>query len=215
VDNSEIKIFLADGLAMVRQGLSMLVETDHRIKVVGQCGDGLEVVSAVEATHPDVAVLDIALPGLNGLDACRELTRKIKGLAVLILAAHGGEHFITRALDCGASGYLLKNATGLQLIEAITRVSRGELYLGASASQAILHHISRRQDDPYDALTNRERQVLQLIAEGKTNRQVAGHLGIAIKTVDTHRTRLMRKLDIHDQTTLVKYAIRKGIISLN
>ena len=215
VDDADVRIFLADGQAMVRQGLAMLVATDRRIKVVGQCGDGLQVVLAVQSTHPDVVVMDITLPGLNGFDVCRELTRKVEGIAVLILADQDKEHFITRALDCGASGYLLKNADGQQLIDAILRVNRGELHMGAWASQASLHHIGRRQDDPYNKLTNRERQVLQIIAEGKTNRQVAGQLGIALKTVDTHRTRLMRKLDIHDQTALVKYAIRRGVISLD
>jgi two-component system, NarL family, response regulator NreC len=215
VDDATVRIFLADGQAMVRQGLSMLIATDRHLKVVGQCGEGLQVIPAVKSTRPDVVVMDITLRGLNGLDVCRELTRKVEDVAVLILTGHDEEHFITRALDCGASGYLSKDAEGRQLIEAIHRVSRGELHLGPQASQAILHHIGRREDDPYNKLTARERQVLQAIVESKTNRQVALHLGIAVKTVDTHRTRLMRKLDIHDQTALVKYAIRKGVISLD
>ncbi len=215
VGEAMIDVFLADDHAMVREGLAALAAQDPGICVVGQCGDGLEVVEQVRQKQPNVVVLDITMPGLNGLDICRELTRKLQGVAVLILTMHDDEEFIASALENGASGYLLKEAAAEQLAEAIHRVARGELYLGPGMPKNVLQRVGRDEGDPYKTLTTRERQVLQLIAEGKTNRQVAEDLSLAVKTVDTHRTRLMRKLNIHDQTSLVKFALRKGIVPLS
>ena len=181
---------------------------------MGQSGDGLQVARQVVDLRPDVAVIDISMPGLNGLDVCREVTRKLEDTAVLILTMHDDEQFIATALDYGASGYLMKEAAAEQFAEAIRTVARGELYLGPGVPRNVLNRLGKNDGDPYETLTTRERQVLQLIAEGKTNRQVAEELKVAVKTVDTHRTRLMRKLNIHDQTSLVKYALRKGIIPL-
>lgn len=209
-----IKIFLADDHAMVREGLAALVETDEAIEVVGQCGDGLEVVADVMACNPDVVILDITLPGLNGLDICRELVRKCDGISVLILTMHSNEQFIAQALENGATGYLLKESAAEKLSEAIRRVASGEIFLGPGIPRNVLQRLGQLERDPYQKLSTRERQVLQLIAEGKTNRAVAEVLELSTKTVDTHRTRLMRKLNIHDQTSLVKFAIRKGIISI-
>lgn len=199
---------------MVREGLAALVAREPDIEVVGQCGDGLKVVKMVEEARPDVVVLDIAMPGLNGLDICRDLKLKFRHVAVLILTMHDDEQFIASALEHGASGYLLKESAGDQLAEAVRRVSRDEMYLGPGIPQSALSKIGRSEDDPYATLTTREREVLTLIAEGSTNREIAEHLELALKTVDTHRTRLMRKLNIHDQTSLVKYALRKGIVKL-
>jgi len=209
-----IKIFLADDHVMVREGLASMVAGESEIEIVGQCSNGLEVLPEVRRTGPDVVILDITMPGLNGLDTCRELTRKIKSISVLILTMHNDEDFVARALENGASGFLLKESAADQLVEAICRVSEGGTYIGPGVPREALDRIRNQGKDPYDQLSTRERQVLQLIAEGKTNRRVAEELDLAVKTVDTHRTRLMRKLDIHDQTTLVKFAIRKGIISL-
>jgi DNA-binding NarL/FixJ family response regulator len=214
MEQGTISVFLADDHTMVREGLAALVAKDPAIRVVGQCGNGLDVVKMVHDLKPDVVVLDIGLPGLNGLDICRELTRKSRDTSVLILTMHDGEQFISGALEKGASGYLVKEAAADQLTQAIHRVARGELYLGPGIPKGVLQRVGRGGADLYDRLTGRERQVLQLIAEGKTNREVAEKLNLAVKTVDTHRTRLMRKLAIHDQTTLVKYALRKGIIAL-
>ena len=209
-----IKIFLADDHAMVREGLAALVEADEAIEVVGQCGDGLEVVADVITCNPDVVILDITMPGLNGLDICRELVRKCDGISVLILTMHSNEQFIAQALENGATGYLLKESAAEKLSEAIRRVASGEIFLGPGIPRNVLQRLGQIERDPYQKLSTRERQVLQLIAEGKTNRVVAEVLGLSTKTVDTHRTRLMRKLNIHDQTSLVKFAIRKGIISI-
>ncbi len=206
----EITVFLADDHAMVRQGLASLLNQEGGFAIVGQCGNGLEVVEQVINSNPQVVVLDIMMPGLNGLDICRELTRKSKSVAVLMLSMCEDEQFVARALEYGASGYLLKDAVGEQLAEAIQTVARGQLYLGQGISRNVLNHLA--EGDPYESLTNRERQVLQCIAEGMTNRQIAERLGLAVKTVDTHRMRLMRKLDIHDQTNLVKFAVRRGMV---
>jgi len=209
-----IKIFLADDHAMVREGLAALVEADETIEVVGQCGDGLKVVADVMETTPDVVILDITMPGLNGLDICRELVRKCDGISVLVLTMHSNEQFIAQALENGATGYLLKESAAEKLSEAIRRVASGEIFLGPGIPRNVLQRLGQIESDPYQKLSTRERQVLQLIAEGKTNRVVAEVLELSTKTIDTHRTRLMRKLNIHDQTSLVKFAIRKGIISV-
>ncbi|HUT01913.1 MAG TPA: response regulator transcription factor [Phycisphaerae bacterium] len=210
----EIKVFLADDHTVVRQALAEMIAREPDFAVVGQCGEGLQVIPQVLETKPDVLILDIAMPGLNGLDVCRQVTRKVKSLAVLVLSMYDDEEFIARALENGACGYLMKEADHDQLLNALRAVSRGELYLAQGISRTILQRLGGGGEDPYESLTMRERQVFQLIAEGKTNREVAKALGLAIKTVDTHRTRLMRKLDIHDRTALVKYALRKGIVSL-
>jgi len=213
-DRQPIGVFLTDDHTMVRQALAEMISKEPEFKAVGQCGDGLQVIEQVLAVQPDILVLDIGMNGLNGLDICRDITRRLSKLAVLILSMHDDEEFVARALENGASGYLTKDADNDQLIEALRAVSRGQMYLAPGLGKDVLAHIGRGRNDPYESLTTRERQVLQLIAEGKTNRETAESLHLAVKTVDTHRTRLMRKLDIHDQTTLVKYALRKGIISL-
>jgi len=215
MSGKEITVFIADDHEMVREGLAALVANDPNIRVVGHCGDGLAVVEQVQKLRPKVVILDITMPRLNGLDICRELSRKVNGTAVLILTMHDEEQFIARALENGASGYLVKEAAGGQLKEAVHAVAQGDLYLGPGISRNVLQLISTKNKDPYDSLTTRERQVLQLIAEGKTNRQIAEELNLAVKTIDTHRSNLMRKLGIHDQTNLVKYAIRKGIVRLH
>jgi len=213
MQNAKIRVFLADDHVMVREGLAALISREPDIEIVGQDGHGLTVVKAVLECKPDVVVLDIMMPGINGLDICRELTRKAEGMYILILTMYSDEQFIVRALEYGASGYLLKEAAGDQLATAVRAVAKGELYLGPRIPKHVLECMGRGESDPYERLTTRERQVLQLIAEGKTNRQVAEELKLAVKTVDTHRAHLMRKLNIHDQTSLVKFAIRRGIVS--
>ena len=210
----ETSVFFADDHAMIREGLIELVGRHDDLVIVGQCGDGVSALTQVEQLKPDVVVLDITMPGLNGLDCCREMVRQNKSQAILILTIHDDEQFIARAIEYGASGYVLKEAAADQLVEAIRAVARGELYLGPGISRSVLERAASGDRDPYDRLTTRERQVLQLIAEGKTNRKIAEDLSLAVKTVDTHRMRLMRKLDIHDQTTLVKFAVRRGIVTV-
>ena len=211
-----IRVFLADDHTLVREGIAALIANTPDIEVVGECGDGLSVLNEVLKVEPNVVILDLSLPGLNGLEVCRQLTRKVKRAAVLVLTMHADEEFIVRALENGASGYLLKEAASDQLAEAVRTVTRGDLFLGPGVPRSVLSRLTAgREEDPYDDLTPRERQVLQLIAEGKTNRAIAETLELAVKTVDTHRAHLMKKLNIHDQTTLVKYAIRRGIVQVN
>jgi two-component system, NarL family, response regulator NreC len=210
----KIGVFLTDDHTVVRQALAAMIAKEPDFEAVGQCGDGLKVAEMVQAIKPDVLVLDITMPGLNGLDLCRVLTRRMPSLQVLILSMHDDEEFVVRALQNGASGYLTKDADNDQLLEALRTVACGEPYLGPGIPRNILLRVGRDLKDSYEQLTTRERQVLQLIAEGRTGREVADSLGLAVKTVDTHRTRLMGKLNIHDQTALVKYALRKGVIRL-
>ena len=210
-----IKVFLADDHAMVREALAALIARNEDIDVVGQCGQADKISEMVRKHSPNVVVLDIAMPGLNGLEVCRQLARKSKGPAILILTMYDDEEVVATALRYGAGGYLLKEAASEQLTEAIRAVAAGDLYLGGGIPRTVLEHMHSAESDPYERLSARERQVLQMIAEGKTNREVAEQLSIAVKTVDTHRSHLMNKLDIHDQTTLVKYALRKGIVPLD
>jgi len=209
----EIRVFLADDHVMVREGLAALLAREPGIEVVGQCGDGLDVVEQVLKHEPDVVILDIMMPGLNGLDVCRELSRRLETASVLILTMYDDEQFIARALDYGANGYLLKEAATGQLAAAVRSVAARKLFLGPGIPRGILERISRGSSDAYEQLTTRERQVLQLIAEGNTNPQIASQLNLAVKTVDTHRSNLMRKLAFHNKTDLVKFAIRRGIVS--
>jgi len=211
----KIGLFLADDHTLVRQGIAAIISQAEDMEVVGECGDGLKVTEQVLQAKPDVLILDLTMPGLNGLEICRQLSRKAKGTAILVVTMHADEEFIVRALENGASGYLIKDAAAEQLAEAVRTVARGDLYLGPGVPRAVLSRLTGGRDaDPYNRLTARERQVLQLIAEGKTNRDIAEMLKLSVKTVDTHRAHLMRKLDIHDQTTLVKYAIRRGIVDV-
>ena len=209
-----ISVLLADDHAMVREALAALLDGEEQFEVVGQCGNGLEVVSLAQKHQPDVVVLDVTMPGLNGLDVCRELADKSVPGAVLILSVHKNEQFIARALAYGASGYLLKESAADHLGKAIRAVAAGELYLGPGIAKGILRHVVRVGEDPYERLSTRERQVLQLIAEGHTNPMIAEDLGLSVRTVNTHREHLMGKLGIHDQTSLVKFAIAKGLITL-
>lgn len=213
--NEPISIFLADDHTLVREGVAALIAKVADMQVVGQCGDGLRVVDEVLAVLPRVVLLDLTMPGLNGLDICRQLVKKAKNSAVLVLTMHADEEFIVQALQNGASGYLLKEAAADQLAEAVRTVARGDLYLGTGVPKSVLNRLVKGSDsDPYNLLTPREREVLHMIAEGKTSRSIAEKTGISAKTVETHRANLMKKLKIHDQTALVKYALRRGIVSL-
>jgi DNA-binding NarL/FixJ family response regulator len=210
-----IRVLLVDDHMLVRQGLAALVGLQPDIEIVGQCGDGTAVIELAEQCRPDVVVLDISLPGMNGLDVCRGLLRRLPGVGVLMLTMHVDPEYVARALRLGARGYVLKEAAAEQLIQAIRVVAAGQRFLSTGVSQKQGPQQGEdASDDPFVRLTVRERQVLQLIAEGASNRIAADRLGLSIKTVDTHRSRLMRKLGIHDQTRLVKYAIRKGLAPL-
>jgi len=197
---------------MVRECLAAMLSREDDLQIVGECSDGLTALEQIQRVMPDVAVLDIRMPGMNGIGLCRELKRKAKKTHLLLLTMYDDVEFIARALRSGATGYLMKEAGSECLIQAIRTVARGELYLSPGIPQSVLDRIHSGDGDLYERLSTRERQVLQIIAEGNTNRKVAEVLGLSVKTIDTHRMRIMKKLDIHDQISLVKFAVRKGLV---
>jgi DNA-binding NarL/FixJ family response regulator len=206
-----IQVLLADDHQIVRQGLKAMLEHEG-FKVVGEAGDGREAVSLAEATHPDVAVLDLAMPGLNGLDAAREMLRASDRMKAILLTMHTDDPYVLEALRAGISGYVLKTQATLDLVQAIREVTRGAIYLSPGVSKAVVDAYRNKSDLPPDPLSPREREVLQLVAEGKTTKEVAALLGVSVKTAESHRTRIMSKLGIHETAGLVRYAIRRGLV---
>lgn len=214
-DHSPIRLFLVDDHRMFREGLAAMVAPKPDMLVVGQSAGGTDVFADIEQAQPDVVVLDINLPGLNGLDISRELSRNMD-TGILIMSMYSDENIVARALSYGVSGYLMKDCTPTQFTEGVKAAAKREIYFGPGISQSVMKRVGKMtEDDPYEKLTTRERQVLQAIAEGKTNRDIAESLGIALKTVAAHRWNLAKKMDLHDQTSIVKYAIRKGIVRLD
>jgi len=205
------RIVLADDHVLVREGLKSLLEREH-FQVVAEASDGQEAVKLIETHHPDIAILDISMPTLNGIDAARGLTRGAPKTKVILLTQHEEEQYIHEALEAGVKGYVLKNQVANDLIQAIRQVGRGEFYLSPGISRAVMEAFRNKSERPADPLTARERQVLQLIAEGKSTKDTASVLGISVKTAESHRMRLMQKLDIHETASLVRYAVRRGLI---
>jgi two-component system response regulator NreC len=205
------RIVLADDHVLVRQGLKSLLEREH-FQVMAEASDGQDAVRLTEAHQPDIAILDISMPTLNGIDAARSLSRSAPETKVILLTQHEEEQYIHEALEAGVKGYVLKNQVANDLIQAIRQVCRGEFYLSPGISRAVMEAYRNKSDRPADPLTVRERQVLQLIAEGKSTKDTASVLGISVKTAESHRMRLMQKLDIHETASLVRYAVRRGLI---
>ena len=205
------QILLADDHLVMREGLRALLERGG-LKVVGEASDGREAVRMATQLKPDIAVFDISMPLLNGLDACRELLNSSPKTRSIILTMHKEEQYVTDALRSGAKGYVLKSQAGTDLLQAIHEVCRGGVYLSPGVSRTVVNAYLTKSELPPDPLTARERQVLQLIGEGKTTKEVAVVLGVSVKTAETHRTRLMQKLDIHETAGLVRYAIRRGLV---
>ena len=204
-----IRLVLADDHVLVRQGLRKLLEGAGFV-VAGEAADGREAVRLVHSENPDVAVMDIAMPAFNGLNAALELTHSAPSVRLIVLTQHDESQYVAEALRCGVKGYVLKNQAARDLVRAIEEVCRGEVYLSPGVASAVAEACA----DPApggDGLSVRERQVLQLIAEGSSTKDIAVELGISAKTVESHRSKLMRKLDIHDTAGLVRYAIRRGV----
>ncbi len=206
-----IRIVLADDHAVMRDGVQMVLEAQPDLHVIGTASNGADAVDLVDALRPDIAVLDIAMPKTNGLVAAREIRQRAPNTKIIFLSMHEGEEYLKEALRAGAAGYVLKRAAATDLVAAIRAVQRGDAYLDPA--------LTRTLDDLRDGdtgrladLTERELEVLKLVAEGLTNRQIAAQLVISVKTVQSHRTNIMEKLDLHDRTDLVKYAIRRGMI---
>lgn len=205
------RILLADDHTIVRQGLRAILEREG-YEVVGEASDGREAISFAEKFRPDVAVLDISMPLLNGIDAAREITKISPRTKTILLTMYTEDHYVLESLRAGVTGYVLKMRAALALVQAIQAVMKGEIYLSPGISRAVVQAFLSKTDIPEDPLTTREREVLQLVAEGKTTKEIAAQLGISAKTADSHRTNIMEKLDIHDTAGLVRYAIKRGII---
>jgi len=205
------RILLADDHLVVREGLRALLEAAG-FKVVGEARDGREAIKLAKLLEPEVTVFDIGMAGLNGVDACRELLREVPEMRIIMLTVHAEDAYVIEALRAGARGYVLKTQAGSDLVRAIGEVTQGRIYLSPSVSSAVVQAFLAGGTSPADPLTPREREVLQLIAEGRSTKEVAGILGVSVKTAETHRTRLMTKLDIHHTAGLVHYAIRRGLV---
>lgn len=211
-----IRVVLADDHVLIRAGLRALLQSLPNVDVVGEAGDGHEAVDVASRLEPNVVIMDIGMSNMNGLEAASRITRQSPGVRVIMLSMHANEEYVGQALDAGASGYLLKGAEPAELELALKAVVRGETYLSPSISrQLVQDYLSHRKEKLGSAveLTARQREVLQLVAEGRSTKEIARMLGVSIKTVETHRTELMRRLDIHDVAGLVRYAIRRGLVS--
>jgi DNA-binding NarL/FixJ family response regulator len=205
------RILLADDHALIRQGLKALLEKQG-FQVVAEASDGQEALRWVEKTKPDVAIMDISMPILNGVDAARELKKSSPKTKVILLTQHDEDQYVTESLRAGVTGYVLKSQAADALAHAIQEVRRGSVYLSPSISRTVVDAYLSKTYVPADPLSGRERQVLQLVGEGKSSKDVAQQLGISVKTAESHRARLMKKLDIHEIASLVRYAIRRGLI---
>jgi two-component system response regulator NreC len=206
-----LKVLLADDHAVVREGLRILLEKEG-FEVVAEASDGREAIRLCELHHPDVAVLDIGMPLLNGIDAAREITKSALRITVVLLTMHTEDHLVLESLRAGVTGYVLKTKASSELVQAIRAVCRGETFLTQSISRTVVHAFLNKTEVPDRSLSDRERQVLQLVAEGKTTKEIATILGISAKTAESHRSNIMDKLDIHETAGLVRYAIRHGLI---
>ncbi|NPV08164.1 MAG: response regulator transcription factor [Anaerolineae bacterium] len=215
-----ISVYLADDHAVVRDGLRSLLEAHPGIRVVGDAATGSEAVQEIARLRPNVAVVDIAMPVLNGIEAARQVAQVSPDTRVIILSVHSSSEHVFRALQAGARGYLLKESAGAEVVDAVRAVALGERYLCRRVSDAITEDYVRYReaadaDSPLARLSDREREVLQLVVEGRSSAEIAQRLFLSPKTVDTYRSRLMHKLGVHDVPGLVKFAIRHGVISLD
>jgi len=212
-----VRVLLADDHTLVRAGLRKLLESMPDFEVVGEAGDGLALLAMAEKLQPGLVLMDIAMPGLNGIETTARLVKAWPGIRVLILSMHQNEEYVRQALRHGAMAYLLKDAAPMELELALTAVLRGETYLSPAVSKGVVHdYVQRLRDEqqPGDALSPRQREVLQLIAEGLSTKDIARRLDLSVKTVDTHRSQLMKQLDIHEVAGLVRYAMRAGLVSM-
>ncbi len=213
----EIRILLADDHNVMRAGLKLLLESQPGFKVISEAADGYQTVDKALATRPDVVVLDIAMPKLSGIEAAQRISAQLPQTAIIILSMHSDEGYVLRALKSGARGYLLKDSGENDLIEAIKVVSEGKAFFSPEISKVLVEDYvreikARGVEDSYELLTPREREVLQLLVEGKSNKDIASLLNLSLYTVETHRRNLQSKLNLHSFPELILYAVRKGII---
>jgi DNA-binding NarL/FixJ family response regulator len=213
-----IRVLLADDHVVIRGGLRALLQQQPDFQIVGEASDGREAVSLAESTKPDVIVMDVSMPNLNGTEAARQIVAKQPDVAIVMLSMHSDESYVLRALKAGARGYLLKEAAENDLLQAIRAVQQGKAFFSPAVSRVLVEdYVRQLQDkdieDSYELLTAREREILQLIAEGKSNKDVANMLNLSVYTVETHRGNIITKLNLHSVAELILYAVRKGIIS--
>ncbi len=214
---SGIRVLLADDHKLVRHGIRRIL-TEAGCEVVGEADDGREAVRLAQQLTPRVVVLDVGMPGLNGIEAARQIVRRSPGVNVLMLSMHAEEVYVVQSLQAGAKGYLLKDSADTDLLGALSSVANGGSFLSPAVARVVVDDYVRRfldqgTGDPYETLSEREREVLQLIAEGNSNKQVAEMLGVSVSTVETHRARVMQKLDLHTTAEVVLYAVRKGVVT--
>ena len=214
----KLRILLADDHKLMRGGLRLLLEQQPALTVVGEADDGRQAVEKTSSLKPDVVVLDIGMPNLNGIEACAQITQTLPTTSVVMLSMHSDEAYVLRALKAGARAYLLKDSAESDLVRAVQAVSEGKSYFSPAVSQVLLEDYVRKLqrsgvEDSFDLLTPREREILQLVAEGKSNKDVANLLNLSVYTVETHRANLMQKLNLRSVPELILYAVRKGIIS--
>ena len=215
---SHIRILLADDHTVMRNGLRLLLERQPDLQVVAEAADGRQAVDMAAAEQPDVVVMDIAMPHLNGVEAARQIALRNPATAIVILSMHSDESYVIRSLKAGARAYLLKDSAEADLIAAIYAITEGKSYFSPAVRNLLkedyMHRLSEQgAEDSYELLTTREREVLQLVAEGKSNKDVANLLNLSLYTVETHRTHILQKLNLHSVPELILYAVRKGIIS--
>jgi DNA-binding NarL/FixJ family response regulator len=210
-----LRVILADDHTLVRAGLRSLVEQLKDVSVVAEANDGHEVLAAAAIHHPDVVLMDITMPGMNGFEAALRLKKEHPQVKIIILSMHASEEYVLQALRAGASGYLVKDSAPLELALALQSVARGETYLSPPISRQVVESYMQRvgqADEPLALLTGRQREILQLIAEGSSTKEIARKLNLSVKTVETHRAQLMERLDIHDVAGLVRFAVRHGLV---
>ncbi|MDY7094716.1 MAG: response regulator transcription factor [Acidobacteriota bacterium] len=211
----KIRVLVADDHTIVRQGLVSLLDEGGDCEVVAQAGDGVEAVELALRQRPDVAVLDLSMPRLGGLEAARRIHEELPSTRILVLTVHEEEEYVLPVVRAGASGYLVKDSAASELLAAVRALAAGEGYFGPQAARVLAEqyrHPERTPEDPYGSLTPREREVFHLVVEGKTTKEVGKALGISTKTAENHRTRLMDKLGVHNTVELVRYAARKGLL---
>jgi len=218
VDRKAIRILLADDHNIMRRGLRLLLERQAGFEVVAEAADGREAAERAEATRPDIVVLDIAMPNMSGIEAAQRIRALLPQAAIVILSMHSDEGYVLRALKAGAKGYLLKDSAESDLIDAIKAVSEGKAFFSPEISKILVEDYvrdmrKRGAEDSYELLTSREREILHLLAEGKSNKDIATLLDLSLYTVETHRRNLQDKLNLHSLAELILYAVRKGVIS--
>jgi DNA-binding NarL/FixJ family response regulator len=211
VPDRAIKILLADDHTIVRQGLKLIISAHPDLEVVGEAANGREAVEIAEKLRPDMVLMDVAMPELNGIEATRRLVAANARVKVLVLSMHKEAVYVREILKAGARGYILKDAIDTELLNAIRSVAKGDGYISPAVSGALLNDYRKDVTDPVDLLSGREREVLQLIAEGKTNKEIATKLNLSVYTVDSHRGKIMEKLNLHSTGELVRFAIKHGL----